>query len=126
MTEGVPGVTVQLWDSGGNVVATAKTDRNGGYLFNQLSGLSATGNYTVRLVVPSGFTQTSANPSPILISRGDINVSGVNFSVASSQQGVPTSGQQGTSYGGPSGTDRVLKPAKGRQRVPRRDQPQPR
>jgi hypothetical protein len=58
------------------------TDSKGHYRFDQLTGLSATGEYTVRLVVPSGFTQSSTNPSPILISRGDINVSGVDFVLA--------------------------------------------
>jgi hypothetical protein len=80
--QGLPGVTVELEDASGDVLATTVTDGKGHYSFDQLHGLSATGDYTVRLVVPSGFTQVSANPPTILISRGDINVSGVNFVVA--------------------------------------------
>jgi hypothetical protein len=85
--QGLPGTTVQLKDDSGTVLATTVTDRFGHYSFNQQSGLSGTGNYTVSLVVPPGFTQTSANPGTILISRGDTNVSGVNFVVERSGSG---------------------------------------
>jgi hypothetical protein len=79
---GLPGVTVQLEDGSRTVLATTVTDGQGHYSFDQLTGMSGTGYYTVRLVVPPGNTQTSANPATILFSRGDINVRGVNFSVA--------------------------------------------
>jgi hypothetical protein len=79
MARGLSGVTVELQDTSGNVVATTFTDNQGRYNFNQLNGVSATRDYTVRLIVPSGLTQTSANPSTISISRGDLNVRGVNF-----------------------------------------------
>jgi hypothetical protein len=78
---GPPANTVELEDASGNVLATTVTDRKGHYKFDQLTGLSATGNYTVRVVVPSGFIQTSANPSTTLISRGGMQVSGVDFTV---------------------------------------------
>src|SRR5206468_7860177 len=93
VARGLPGVTVQLEDDSGTVLATTVTDRQGHYRFDNFNGIEGTGNYKVALVVPSGFTQTSANPSPILISRGDVNVSGVNFRVAPAQQGTPTSGR---------------------------------
>jgi hypothetical protein len=76
---GLPGITVELEDAGGNVLAAAVTDGAGRYCFDPLTGLDGTGMYTVRLVVPPGFTQTSTNPAMILISRGDINRSGVDF-----------------------------------------------
>jgi hypothetical protein len=88
------GVTVQLQDDSGNVVATTVTNSRGDYSFNQLNGVSATGNYTVRIVVPSGDTQTSANPSTILISRGDLDVSGVDFVVAQSSQDTVSPGRR--------------------------------
>src|SRR5262249_40858822 len=84
--QGIAGITVQLLDSDGNVLGTTVTDRQGRYSFNQLTGISGTGVYTVRLVVPSGFTQISANPSNILISRGGVSVSGVNFTIAAKHQ----------------------------------------
>jgi hypothetical protein len=40
----------------------------------------------VRIVAPSGFVQTSANPPAISISRGDVNVSNVNFTLARTPQ----------------------------------------
>jgi hypothetical protein len=80
--QGLSGITVQLQDTSGNVLATTVTDGAGDYRFDQLNGVSATGDYIVSLVVPSGFTQTSANPSPILISRGDIDANGVDFTLA--------------------------------------------
>jgi hypothetical protein len=83
---GMAGVAVQLEDDSGKVLATTVTDSRGQYRFDNFSVLSSTGNYMVRLVVPSGSTQTSANPATILISRGDISVSGVNFNLAPAQQ----------------------------------------
>ncbi len=81
---GFSGVTVQLQDSDGNVLAATVTTSSGDYRFDQQSGVGGTGDYTVSLVVPPGFTQASKNPSTILISRGDINVRGINFVVARS------------------------------------------
>src|SRR5262249_18410479 len=103
---GLPGITVELLDTSGDVLATTVTDRQGRYSFNQLSGpavnadsasgVSAGGDYEVRLVLPSGTTQTSANPPTIPTSRGDTNVSGVNFSVTPARRGSSTPGWQAT------------------------------
>jgi hypothetical protein len=79
--QSLAGDTVELEDAGGNVLATTVTGRKGHYKFDQLTGLSATGNYNVRVVVPSGFMQTSANPSTTLVSRGGTQVSRVDFTV---------------------------------------------
>ncbi len=76
---GLSGITVRLEDSDGNVLATTATDSSGRYNFNQLDGLGGTGDYTVALVVPTGYTQSSRNPSTIAISRGGIDLSGVDF-----------------------------------------------
>jgi hypothetical protein len=81
---GLSGVTVQLQDSTGTVLATTVTNSSGAYRFNQLNGVSGTGDYTVSVVVPSGFTQASNNPSTIVISRGGMSVSDVDFVVATS------------------------------------------
>jgi hypothetical protein len=88
---GLPGVTVELEDTSGDVLATTTTDGRGHYSFNQLSGpaanvenasgVSGTGLYDVVLVLPSWLRQTTANPDSILISRGGVNVSGVNFGI---------------------------------------------
>jgi peroxidase len=102
-TRGLSGITIQLQDTSGDVLATTVTDAHGHYSFNQQSGpsanpeiapgVSATGYYVIRLVLPAGFTQTSANPSPILISRGDDNVSGVNLTVTAHGDSDPATSQ---------------------------------
>jgi hypothetical protein len=88
---GIPFVLVQLVNGDGNVVASTRTDLNGHYSFNELSGraanpedssgTSATGSYTVQLVLPANLHQTTSNPSPSLITRGDTNVFGQDFGV---------------------------------------------
>ena len=54
---GVAGVTVNLLNNGGLVIATTVTDATGNYLF---SGLSA-GTYEVQFVLPDGFEVSPAN-----------------------------------------------------------------
>jgi peroxidase len=88
---GVPGITVELQDTSGDVLATTTTNSRGQYGFNQLSGsaanpvnapgVSGTGAYDIVLVLPSWLEQTNSNPAPVLISRSGINVTGVNFNI---------------------------------------------
>jgi len=90
---GASGVTVQLRNAQGDVVATTRTEQRGQFSFNQLSGpaasptitpgVSAIGIYSVSLVLPRGTKQVTANPGGILISRGGRHVNGVNFVLAS-------------------------------------------
>jgi hypothetical protein len=94
---GLRGVTVQLQDAAGNVLATTVTNRDGHYKFNQLSGpaanpdiaygVSATGNYNIVLLLSASQSQTTPNPSPILISAGSTHVDGVNFGVKITSSG---------------------------------------
>jgi hypothetical protein len=86
---GVAGVTVQLQDTSGDVLATTTTNQNGNYSFNQqsgpsanpeiASGVSATGDYVIVLVPPAGVTVTTPTPGPIHISRGGLDIDDVNF-----------------------------------------------
>jgi len=88
---GLPGFIVQLQDTSGDILATTMTDKFGHYLFTQLSGpsgnpeiasgVSATGDYQIVLILPSFLKQTTPNPSPIHISAGGIDVDNVNFGV---------------------------------------------
>ena len=88
---GLPGVTLELEDASGDILATTKTDSRGQYSFNQLSGpssnpeiasgVSAVGTYKVVLIVPSGLKQLSPVPNPLVVTRGDTRVTGVNFNV---------------------------------------------
>lgn len=52
---GVEGITVQLKDAGGVVIATTNTDANGNYLFDNLEP----GDYSVGFVLPAGFEFTT-------------------------------------------------------------------
>ena len=53
----IPGVTIQLLNSSGTVIATTTTDSNGNYLFDDL----APGIYTVREIQPVGFFEGDAH-----------------------------------------------------------------
>lgn len=85
---GLAGVTVQLEDDNGSILATTLTDLRGQYHFDNFAGLDGTGTYSVRIVAPTDFTQTSADPPAISISRGDINLCGVNFRLTPVNQGT--------------------------------------
>jgi peroxidase len=88
---GVSGLTVELEDTDGDILATATTDSHGKYSFNQLSGyqgktevnvgLAVTGKYKVVLLLAGGKTQTSSTYN---ITRGSTNIANVNFYVAPS------------------------------------------
>ena len=98
---GLAGVTVNLNDDTGVVVATTITDQNGRYSFTDQTGIPGTGNYTVSLVLHSGYIQTSKNPGTISLSRGNLNIDGMNFGVApllqaTSSTSLQTWGQAGT------------------------------
>jgi hypothetical protein len=71
----LPGVSVELLDDEGEVIATTTSDRNGRYRFDDFA---ETGDYQVRVVVPSGMT-TARSTRDVLISRGEVTVSGINF-----------------------------------------------
>ncbi|HKI01254.1 MAG TPA: SdrD B-like domain-containing protein [Thermoanaerobaculia bacterium] len=51
---GINGVTVQLLNSGGTVIATTTTSGDGNYTFSNLTA----GNYSVRVTAPAGYAQT--------------------------------------------------------------------
>jgi peroxidase len=106
--QGAAGVTVDLEDSSGNVLATTTTNSRGQYSFNQLNGISGTGDYLVRLVVPSGSTQTSSNPSTIHVTRGGVNVAGVNFTLGSGGKTATTTSNPAASPGDAWATDQGM------------------
>jgi hypothetical protein len=70
---GVAGVTVKLYDSANNVIATTTTDANGKYLFDNLTA----GNYTVEFVkstLPSGFNFSPQGATTTPDKDSDANV----------------------------------------------------
>ncbi len=93
--QGLSGFTVQLLDDGGSVLDTARTNSNGFYQFNNFNGMG-TGNYSVAVVLPSGYASTTTNPVAFLISRGGINKD-VDFGVARTiRTAVATTAPTGT------------------------------
>jgi hypothetical protein len=76
----VAGATVQLIDDNNVVIASVVTDAQGRYRFDQSTGMSSTGSYTVRLLAPSGYTVVSHDPVTDLISRGNDNDT-INFTL---------------------------------------------
>jgi hypothetical protein len=72
------GVTVQLINPDGDVVATATTDSSGRYRFTQCR---ETGDYQIRVVVSDQLQVMPANPQPVLISRGDASIGGMDFGI---------------------------------------------
>lgn len=73
---GLAGVTVELLNDEGEVIAATRTDRAGRYSFDQFG---ETGDYRVRVVVPPGRAATTPDSLAFLISAGDATVRGMNF-----------------------------------------------
>src|SRR5262249_6282842 len=79
LPQGLAGITVQLLDSNNNILATTVTNFAGRYQFTQLNGVS-TVTYTVHVVLPSNMRASSTSRF-VQISRGDVDLSGVDFLV---------------------------------------------
>jgi peroxidase len=73
---GLAGLTVQLLDDEGEVVATAITNSRGRYSF---STFHETGDYSVRIVVPNRLQATTAATRDVLVARGDQRIGGIDF-----------------------------------------------
>jgi hypothetical protein len=88
---GIPGVTVELHDAAsGALISSTLTDVNGEYDFTEVGAgtegtIPATGNYTLKLIVPPGFTQNATeiahNPGEVFLSRGDLQIDGQDFAI---------------------------------------------
>ncbi len=72
---GRAGITVQLLNDEGTIMDTAVTGRDGRYRF---TSFNETGDYQVNVVLPSRLTSTQT-VRDVLISRGGVTISGVNF-----------------------------------------------
>lgn len=87
--QGLKGRTVELVDAESQeVVATATTDAAGRYRFNVESGLSL-GEFTIREVTPTGWTETAGPKQTIKLTRGDQNFTEVNFGQAKAAATTP-------------------------------------
>jgi peroxidase len=72
------GVSVELLNDEGEIIATTMTDRSGRYRFDQFG---ETGDFQVRVVLPSTLTATTANPREFLVSTGDEVARGVDLGI---------------------------------------------
>ena len=72
---GLAGVTVQLLNDEGTIVDTAVTGRDGRYRFRSFD---ETGDYQVRVVLPTRFT-SALTTRDVLVSKGGVTISGINF-----------------------------------------------
>jgi hypothetical protein len=87
----LPGVTVELLNDEGDVVASTVTNSRGRYQFN---AFAETGDYQMRVVVPNRMRATSATTREVLISRGDQTIAGVNFGLQMAGRPRPTNSQR--------------------------------
>ncbi|MDP9174975.1 MAG: peroxidase [Planctomycetota bacterium] len=74
------GIKVTITDETGAVTGTTVTDGAGHYYFSNQTGVAGTGNYTVTLTLSSS-QQVVSGPGVMAISRGDINLTEMNFTV---------------------------------------------
>lgn len=81
---GLAGITLQLLDSSGNVLATTKTNSDGSYRFTGLD----LGKYKVQEVVPDGSKATTTAAIDVAITRG-MDVRNIDFGLAR-PNGKPT------------------------------------
>ncbi|MCB8925924.1 MAG: carboxypeptidase regulatory-like domain-containing protein [Ardenticatenaceae bacterium] len=80
---GIPGVTVNLYDSSDTFIATTTTDAYGNYSFTNL----APGDYHIEVVPPAGYTITAQDQGGDDALDSDINASGlsINTTLASDE-----------------------------------------
>jgi hypothetical protein len=81
---GIPGVTVQLRDPAGTLLAQQVTDSSGNYSF---PGVTA-GRRKISAVCPSGFLGTSAQSLSYDLTVGVADVTGLKFALASRSQAI--------------------------------------
>jgi peroxidase len=75
---GVPMIPVELLNDAGDVIATTLTGLDGRYRFRQFG---ETGDFQVRVAVPSSIVVTTTNPLDILVPTGDTLLRGLNFGI---------------------------------------------
>ncbi len=73
---GLAGVTIELLNGDGEVIDSTVTGRDGRYFFNNFP---ETGDYAIRITLPTGMTSTTPSTQTFLISRGNVTVFGLDF-----------------------------------------------
>jgi len=96
--QGLRGITVELVDLNGNLMASTVTGRDGSYTFDNVEF----GTFRVRLALPGNVQQITRDPRAIDITRSQ-NVGGVNFGVKLLSLQLPATAAQSA-----AATDEVL------------------
>jgi len=96
MELGVPGVQLELLNDEDQVIATTRTTRDGRYRF---TSFNETGDYTVRVVAPALLTAPVTSRA-VLVSRGALNLGGVDFGL----RPITRSSLTAATPGGPAAT----------------------
>lgn len=68
-SQGIPGVTVELLDGAGDVIATTTSRRDGRYMFDHIH---EPGRFMVRVVAPDGFRSVTSSELEIEVTRGKV------------------------------------------------------
>jgi len=77
------GITVELLDDEGEVIATTVTNSRGRYRFTQFA---ETGDYQVRVVLQDHQSVRRGNTRDVLIATGDVALRNVDFGIATSRR----------------------------------------
>lgn len=72
---GQPGVTVEVWACGGDVLGSAVSGEDGGYLFNTVPA----GSYTLRFVCPEGYEFTLQDAAGSDLEDSDVDSAGLTL-----------------------------------------------
>jgi hypothetical protein len=82
---GIAGITVNLLDSTGAVIASTTTDANGKYSFTDQTGIPGTERFSLSINVPPGYTQNLTqiqhDPGTIFLTRGGLDFGNENLAV---------------------------------------------
>lgn len=106
--QGVPGVTVELLNDEGEVVASTLTDERGQFLFTEFD---ETGDYQIRIVAPEGTAVRGDEIQDVLISSGDVRLRPVDFALVSLSGGGGNGGHDHDHHG--PGPGRPPRPGSG-------------
>ena len=107
---GIAGVTVNLLDSGGNVIATTISDANGDFTFSGVVGSGGGTNYTIDITDTAGVLVSLATTTPPA-AAGQLAVTVVASDVTASSFGYLTLGRIGRVIWSDSDGDGVQDPS---------------
>jgi peroxidase len=99
---GIAGVTLNLLDDTGDVVATTVTGPGGRFRFD---GFGEAGDYQVQIVLPTGAKLTTGGLLDFHIKTGDQTIKGLNFGLASLIKSSPSGGSSHVNADWANGVD---------------------